>query len=140
MHMNPDTWSKARQIGECLVEFGGRVCMIQLSADRHFIVENPAVSEIFHLLCFVAVFNAGKVVQVNVPQCALGLVLDGQTENTHTYIYIYIYIYVCIYIYICVYIHTHNMNGEQHVARTIVRRHQLHVCITWDFGRTVCWR
>ena len=38
----------------------------------------------FRLACFEAIWNTGRVVTINVPQCALGFVVDGQRTYTNT--------------------------------------------------------
>ena len=77
-YIHPGIWPKTRIIDERLAEFAALVRMLQLQTDRHFIVDNFARSELFHLSCFAAIYNIGKCVKVNVPQCALGLVVDGE--------------------------------------------------------------
>ena len=57
----------------CLAEVAARVRNIHLHSGRHLLVENPAGSELFWLLCSEATWNTGKVVKINVSQCALGL-------------------------------------------------------------------
>ena len=83
--MHPGIWSKSRKIGGPLAEFAARICWIQLRVGRHFlVVESPAGSDLFHLQCFEELWNTGNVVKCNIPQCALGLIVDGQPicENT----------------------------------------------------------
>ena len=77
-YIHPEIWSKSSKISETLAEFVARIGWIQLRASRHFLVENPAGSELFHLKCFEELWNTGKVVKRNIPQCALGLIVDGQ--------------------------------------------------------------
>ena len=52
-----------------------------------FLADNPAGPELFHLPCFGTIWNICKVVKINVLQCALGLVVDGQPvcENTSVF-------------------------------------------------------
>ena len=87
-HLNqyryPDTWLKSRWVGETLAKFAARVCWIQLRANRHFLVENPAGSELFHLDCFEQLWTSGRVVKCRVPQCALGLMIDGMPIYKNT--------------------------------------------------------
>lgn len=51
---------------------------LQLGAEMHFLLENPAGSSIFDLECFREVWESGRVVAINMPQCALGLVVERQ--------------------------------------------------------------
>ena len=60
------------------------MCGTQIRDNRHLVVEHPAGSEIFPLDCFENIWNAGNVVKINAPQCALGLVIDGQLIYNNT--------------------------------------------------------
>lgn len=51
---------------------------MQFKVGRHFIPYNFARSECFRFVCFAATWKIGKVVKINVFQCVLGLVADGQ--------------------------------------------------------------
>ena len=77
-YIHTGTWSRSRKIGDCLVEFAAQLCRIQFGANRHFLAENPASSELFGLQCSSATGGTGKVVKINGPQSAFGLVVDGQ--------------------------------------------------------------
>ena len=83
-YIRPETLSKSGKVGESLAEFAARICWIQLRASRHFLAENPADSELFHLRCFEELWNIGNVVKRNIPQCALGLLVDGQPIYKNT--------------------------------------------------------
>ena len=60
------------------------VIWVQLDGGRHFILENPAWPESFHLACMNAKWNIGQCVKCNVPQCVLGLTIDGQPVYRNT--------------------------------------------------------
>ena len=60
-----------------MAAFAAKVCRVQLNGGRHFLVENPAGPELFHLACFEAIWSTGKCAKINAPQCALGLMVDG---------------------------------------------------------------
>ena len=75
--LHPATWEETRRIGELLATFAARIVRLQIEANRHFVLENPAGSGLFHLECFKRVWESGKVMSINVPQCAFGLVVDG---------------------------------------------------------------
>ena len=75
---NPEALHQSRNTGEQFAEFAAHICNIQLGAGRHLLVENPVGIELFHPKCFDATFNEGKVVTINAPQCAVGLVVGGQ--------------------------------------------------------------
>ena len=77
-HLHEETWRKTRNIGVALAGFAAKLCWIQLDAGRHFILENPAGSELFKLSSIAAIFNHEGVVKVNVPQCAMGLRVHGE--------------------------------------------------------------
>ena len=61
-----------------LANFAAAVAMKQLSCGRHFLIENPAGSEIFQLPSFQKLGRSGRVVSVNIAQCALGLRINSQ--------------------------------------------------------------
>ena len=83
-YSNLETWSGSRRVVDCLARFAARVRNIQSGAGRHLLVENPAGSELFHLPCSEAIWNIWKVVKINVPQCALALVVDGRPIYKNT--------------------------------------------------------
>jgi hypothetical protein len=70
----PESFDKKRKIGEALAELCAVVINIQLSAGRHFLLENPRGSDLFRLPQLAAIFASGYVKTVNFPQCTLGLV------------------------------------------------------------------
>ena len=78
-YIHPEIWSRSRKVGECLAEFVALVCRMHCCVNGYIFVESPAGSELFRLQCFTAVWDAGEVVNINVPQCAFGLVVDGQS-------------------------------------------------------------
>ena len=67
-----------------LATSAARVVRLQMSVGRHFLLENPPGSGLFELDCFKSIWAIGKVVPINVPQCALGLVVDGHPIYKHT--------------------------------------------------------
>ena len=75
--LHPETWRISREIGERLAQFAAKLCRLQLKAGRHFILENLAGSGTFSLACFRELWGSGQVVSINVPRCALGLVVQG---------------------------------------------------------------
>lgn len=75
--LHPEAWRNTRQVGEMLATFAARVVRLQLDVDRHLLLEDPAGSAIFDLELFGKLWKSGKVVSINVFQCALGLVVDG---------------------------------------------------------------
>ena len=58
--------------------------MKQLQAGRHFLIENPAGSELFQLDIYQRLWATGKVVSINIPQCALGLQVHGEPTLKNT--------------------------------------------------------
>ena len=74
--VHPKTWRQSREIGERFVRFVARICKLQVSANRHFIMENQVGSVFLSLVCFRGLCDSGEVVSINVPQCALGLAVE----------------------------------------------------------------
>ena len=52
--------------------------MLQAMAGRTIVIENPRGSDIFRLRCFERLWRTEKFGEISFPQCALGLVVDGQ--------------------------------------------------------------
>ena len=75
---------ESMRAGVCLAQFVAKVCMLQLEAGKHFLVESPAGSELFWLQCFERIWNLGAVVQINVPQCEMGLKVNGEPISKNT--------------------------------------------------------
>jgi len=73
-HQFPETYAAKRRIGEALANLCAKVMEIQLVKGRHFVLENPRGSEIFHLQRLAVLFASGCVKAVNFPQCSVGLV------------------------------------------------------------------
>ena len=76
--LHPESWGATRKVCEILADVAAHVAMIQLRAGRHFVIENPDPSDIWHLDSFLQLWNTGKVGKVTFPQCALGLQVDGE--------------------------------------------------------------
>ena len=57
---------------------------MQLKASRHFILENLAGPELFHLPCSTDIWNTGLVCKCNVPQRSLGSMVGGQPNYKYT--------------------------------------------------------
>ena len=76
--LHPATWRSSRRTGELLVAFAAQGIMLQLYVGRHFWLEDPAGSGIFCLVSFREIWASGRVVAINVPECALGLIVHGQ--------------------------------------------------------------
>ena len=60
-----------------LPTFAARVCQLQLNPNRHFLLEVPAGSGIFSLVCLNFLREIGKLVSFIVPHSVLGLVVGG---------------------------------------------------------------
>ena len=83
-YIHPETWGKFRKVGECLAAFAAKVCWVRLNCGRHSLVEDLAGSELFRLACFETIWGTGACVTINAPQCALGLMVDGQPIYKNT--------------------------------------------------------
>lgn len=70
--INHKTWETSREIGVKLASISAQVAMYQLREGRHFLIENPAGSEIFYFELYRELWDTGKVVSINFPQCAFG--------------------------------------------------------------------
>ena len=84
--MHPETWRNSRQIKEILAPFAAHVCHVQLRANRHFTLENPAGSGIFSLACMNDLWDIGTVIRINEPQRALGFEMCGGPISIYIYI------------------------------------------------------
>ena len=69
-----DTWLANRRIGEILANLTADICLWQLANRRHFLVENPAQSEMWQLPCWLAVLKDPRVCTALLHQCQVGLV------------------------------------------------------------------
>ena len=82
--MHPEIWSKSRKVGEISAEFVARTCESRLGTNMHCLVESTAGSELFFSDCFDRLWNTANVVKRNIPQCALGFIVDGQPIYKNT--------------------------------------------------------
>ena len=67
------TWHKNHIIGVKLAELTVALCEIQAKHHRHYVVENPATSEIWKLNCFVQLFSKHETFYAYLDQCMVGL-------------------------------------------------------------------
>ena len=70
-----------------LAESVARLCQLQFSDNMLLLVEDPAGSELFHLVCFERTWDIGRVVKINIPQCVLGLRIDGRPFYNNTILF-----------------------------------------------------
>ena len=75
---NAATYRASRIIGEKLAELTAEICMRQLEKSQHFIVEQPAHSDMYQLPCFVHLWKTRKVGSITFPQCPMGLRVDDE--------------------------------------------------------------
>ena len=61
-----------------LVNVTARIACMQLVSNRHVHFENPVCSDLFILEAYGDLLRSGQVVQVNVPQRALGFNVYGE--------------------------------------------------------------
>ena len=80
-----DTWYLNRLIGEKLANLTADLCWYQLERGRHFIVENPAQSDMWLLRKFQQLLKDPRVVLATLDQCEMGLVdPDGVSTRKTT--------------------------------------------------------
>ena len=71
--LHPKIWQQSRRIDVRLATFAAKLCVLQMQCGRYRLLGNPASSDMFSLTCFKSLWDIGKVVSINVPQCTLGL-------------------------------------------------------------------
>ena len=76
--INALSWRKAHADGKRLADFAVEVAFLQLDGHRHFLIENPRGSDIFKLRSFQRLWRTRRCFSMNIPQCALGLVVCGE--------------------------------------------------------------
>lgn len=79
------TWHERYVVGIKLAILTCKLCELQLSACRHFIVENPLTSTLWDLMCFRKLRRHQQVCGLRIDQCMLGLKgPDGQRSMKPT--------------------------------------------------------
>ena len=81
---NYETWKRSHVKGKVLADFAAEIALLQLQYNRHFIIENPAGSEIFSLPSFKRLYDTKCIAAINFPQCALGLRVHGDLIYKYT--------------------------------------------------------
>ena len=80
-HRAFETWKYNRIIGEKLAVLTAKLCQFQLTQGLHFVVENPAQSEMWTLPIFRSLLSDQRVTTAILDQCQVGLV-DPAGEPT----------------------------------------------------------
>ena len=68
-----DTWQKNYKIGKALADLTAEIALWQLQNHRHFVIENPATSDMWALPKMTQVRQHENAVEIVCDQCMLGL-------------------------------------------------------------------
>ena len=69
-----EQYRKQRRIGTIIADFCADIAEFQLKEGRHFLLENPAGSDLFKLPSWDKVISKYNLPSINFSQCSLGLV------------------------------------------------------------------
>ena len=68
-----DTWQKNYKIGKALADLTAEICIWQVQHGRHFVIENPATSDMWDLPKMKELRHHSNTVEITCDQCMLGL-------------------------------------------------------------------
>ena len=71
--INPETWHRTRAEGVALAQFCAEIADMQCAAGRHFVVEQPAGSDMFALPAWEQLARKFPLVKCHFDQCRVGL-------------------------------------------------------------------
>ena len=71
--INPETWHRTRAEGVALAQFCAEIADVQCAAGRHFVVEQPAGSDMFALPVWEQLARKFPLVKCHFDQCRVGL-------------------------------------------------------------------